>query len=504
MEQDNSAFSQSEELDQERNENFRHDNDLQEPPSLTEGGFSSVNTNYENIPLEENAVKKGRPPIPKHYFDVFTGSVIDRKFYKYFERSGVNPENVRDLSVLLRETQVPLRPLSYRKLDSSKTAKEMLEDINYLPTEPEKYAPSYTRWKWDKERYIQYGHWLYSAVAPPRDNEYRLNVKVIKQAAHLGLGAGIRPINNKFKKRTKFYEHINAIESRPLGAFDDWSTEKFIKHIQKIGKLTGKTPTHAILLEYAKINPFKNPSPDIIGRRIDGKGELVPAIEMAGYIDSRNWDEDDFYNWGVKVITANNGLDLNAYIINYLSSKRLGPNTSTISLKFGLNNFKQRVRKDFEERKANENEARDRKLVEIEQLIRSENHLEELFESAESEVDLIKIYAKYQVVHSLCPEWEESTKIIVSTRGSQDASFIGSIRKLNNSISAGDIESAALYLDVFDDIWPMDGYEETLKLDDGFEEFRELQRQRDRASKIKKRERKEQSRKTGKIPYQLN
>jgi hypothetical protein len=495
MEHELRESEKPDELRPNLNQFYNLEQDLQSPPSDFEGGFSSIPESEIVEPPENPEVPIPKPPKPKHYFDVFTGSVIDRKFYKYFERSGVNPENVRDLGVLLRETQVPMRPISYRKLDPSKTAKEILEDENYHPTEPEKYAPSYTRWKWDKERYIQYGRWLYSAVAPPRENEYRINLKVIKQAAHLGLGAGLRPIKNKFGKRTKFYEHINAIESRPSGAFDDWSTENFIKYIQKIGKLTGKTPTHAILLAYARKNPFKNPSPDIIGRRIDGKGELLPAIELAGYLDSRNWDEDDYYSWGVKVMIANNGLDLNAYIINYLSSKRLGPITSTISLKFGLNNFKQRVRKDFEERKTDENEARNRKLAEIEQLLRSGNQPEGLFESAESEEDLIKIYAKYQVVHSLCPHWEESTKIIVSTRGFHETNFIGSIRKLNNAITAGDIESAALYLDVFDDIWPIDGYVETLKLDEGYDEFRENQRQRDRASQAKKRERREQNRK---------
>jgi hypothetical protein len=82
-------------------------------------------------------------------------------------------------------------------------------------------------------------------------------------------------------------------------------------------------------------------------------------------------------------------------------------------------------------------------------------------------------YSKYIVINHLCPDWEESTKIIVSTRGFQDAGFIRSIRKLNNAITAGDIESAALYLDTFDEIWPLNEYMEKFKLGEDYKEFYE-------------------------------
>jgi hypothetical protein len=492
MEQDNPAFNRSEELDQDRNENFRHDNDLQEPPSVIEGGFSSVITNDASSSIEETTAKIGRPPKPKHYFDVFTGSVIDRKFYKFFERSGVNPENVRDLGVLLRETQVPKRPTSYRRLDTSKSASELSQFNQNEYSAPESYTQSKV-WNWPEERYKRYGRWLNKSVATSNINHHQLNEKVIKQAAKLGLGPGTSPLEDTFGSVRNFYKEINAKQSPVRGRFNDWSTEKFIKHIQKVGQKTGRRPSREILKEWSKSNPWAYPSPKTIARNFGG--ELSSALELSGYKNIRNWTPEDYIDWGVKFMKANNGMEITWYPLHYLSTKDVGPSAHAVKENVGLQQFKDQAKVEYLTEIAAEEEERQRKLAEIEEMLGSEKLPRELFESAESENDLIYIYAKYQVVRSLCPESEESTKIIVSTRGFYEVGFVGSIRKVNNAISTGDIESAALCLEVFDDIWPIDGYMETLKLDEGYDEFREYQRQRDKVRTAKNKERREQNRK---------
>jgi hypothetical protein len=473
MEQDNPAFNKSEDLDQDRNENFRHDNDLQEPPSVFEGGFSSVNTNYENIPLDENSVKKGRPPKPKYYFDVFTGSVIDRKFYKYFERSGVNPENVRDLGVLLRETQVPLRPLSYRKLDSSKTAKEMQADASEEPIEAEKYNMQ-RYWNWPEERYKRYGRWLNKAAASNEGfAKYNLTKPIVLQAARLGLGPGRRGVENFYGSFTGFYKSIEITQTQMKGQFDDWTIDRFIKHLQWVEDQCGQRPTREVINDFARSKPWVYPTARIIAERIGGGQNLGPALELAGYLDIRNWEESDYLDWGVKFMKANNGLAISTPSLDYVSKKHLGPSPTSVADFFGIRNFTSKVKKQYEVEIAVEKNRKEQKLLELYKLLEIGSLPESLFENAKSEDDLILFYSKYIVINHLCPDWEESTKIIVSTRGFQDAGFIRSIRKLNNAITAGDIESAALYLDTFDEIWPLNEYMEKFKLGEDYKEFYE-------------------------------
>jgi hypothetical protein len=148
-----------------------------------------------------------------------------------------------------------------------------------------------------------------------------------------------------------------------------------------------------------------------------------------------------------------------------------GPTASTIKNRFGINNFKERVNHLYRSELEAESERKIQKIAEIDAGLKNEKIPRELFETAETEDDLILIYSKFIVIHHLCPEWDESTKIIVSTRGFQDAGLIRSIRKINNAINAGDVESAALYLDVFDIIWPLNCYIEALKLGDDYSRF---------------------------------
>jgi hypothetical protein len=463
------------------NQFYNLEQDLQSPPSDFEGGFSSIPESEIVEPSENQDVPTPKPTKPKHYFDVFTGSVIDRKFYKYFERSGVNPENIMDLGSLLRETKVPERPFSYKRFDTSKSAKELLQDRQNEHSTPEKYTQRKV-WNWSEERYKRHGRWLYNAVSSPnRNGEKHINKEVIFQANRLGLGPGKKPIIKTLGGISKLYELINAKEVYSIGAFDNWPIAKFIKHIQWVGAQVGKKPTRELLNDYARSNPWRYPSARIIETRLSDKLDFMsPALELSGYMEPRYWSREDYLYWGVKFMKANGGLEISSPILNYLSPSDLGPSSKSIRIKFGINNYKQQVKEAYESELAEEKEKRVSRLYEIEQAIQSDRLPDELFESAQSEDDILLYYAKYQVIHHLCPNWEESTKIIVSTRGFLETNFIGSIRKLNNAITAGDIESAALYLDVFDDIWPMSEYMQTYKLNYGYAEYRKVLAEKDK------------------------
>jgi hypothetical protein len=453
------------------NQFYNLEQDLQSPPSDFEGGFSSIPESEIVEPSENQDVPTPKPTKPKHYFDVFTGSVIDRKFYKYFERSGVNPENVLDLSSLLRETQVPKRPLSYRKLDPTKTANKLLDSLDSNTDKPEKYTQR-RFWSWSEDRYKRYGRWLYKAAAPPSNiKESQLNEHIFYQAYTLGLGPGRTVFQDKFGSLSKLYESLKIDKVHQIGTFDDWTSEDFIKYLKNVGRNIEGKPTLPILWDYSRKNPHKNPSPVVIASRIGGGKKIGPAIELAGYFDIYNWTDDDYLDWGTKLMKANNGLEISTPILIYLSLVDKGPTASTIKNRFGINNFKEQVNHLYRSELETESERKIQKIAEIDAGLKNEKIPRELFETAETEDDLILFYSKFIVVHHLCPEWDESTKIIVSTRGFQDAGLIRSIRKINNAINAGDVESAALYLDVFDIIWPLNCYIEALKLGDDYSRF---------------------------------
>lgn len=80
----------------------------------------------------------------------------------------------------------------------------------------------------------------------------------------------------------------------------------------------------------------------------------------------------------------------------------------------------------------------------------------ELFNDVRSENEMLVRYAKYIVVDNLQPQWALNTKLTIATTGFSDRGFSGSIRKNNNAITAADIESTALFLNVFDCIWAVD------------------------------------------------
>jgi hypothetical protein len=91
---------------------------------------------------------------------------------------------------------------------------------------------------------------------------------------------------------------------------------------------------------------------------------------------------------------------------------------------------------------------------------------EVLLEDTESESETIKKATKYMVVDELIPWCLEETKIRISSTGYSKKSFEQSIRRKNNHIKSGDIENAALYLGVFDFVFPPDeSYLETLKVE---------------------------------------
>jgi hypothetical protein len=187
---------------------------------------------------------------------------------------------------------------------------------------------------------------------------------------------------------------------------------------------------------------------------------------MAGYPDVKNWGAEDLVTWGVSFMKANDGMLPSQSMIDYLSSKKLCPSASTVANRFdrSLVGYQAELKAAHDKRTLEERTEREAILA----TIKSGQLPPELFQNTKTEAQRLVNYARYIVADELLSKDMVVTKISIGAMNTDSVirdGFVRSIRKNNPAITAGDIESTALYLGVFDYIWPMDDYMETLCID---------------------------------------
>lgn len=394
----------------------------------------------------------------KHYFDVSNGEVLAGKqeLNEYVAQEDVNPEHILGLGALLRQNND-------------------LPGENFDTVNPQ---------EWSRERLIEYGRWLYCVVEPPANNkENRLNRDIITRARNLGLAPGYKTIKRIFGSAGQFYVDIEASDTDIRGKFDNWSIEDFVGYIKRT--VGDRKPSRAILNQSRKGNP-NNPGPKLIHERFQPIGGVRKLFELAGYQVTELWERDDYINWGVNVMQANDGLLPTTTMANYFSRKGHGPSGKAIIDNFNLiSEYQKLVARQYYDKEQQDSEERTQKLFEVSKDISNGVIPSELFTSGGQRADFRAVvallgenetilrYAKYKVVESVDPEIPIESKLIISKDGIPYRGFVAAIKKHSkNAISEGGVEYAALVLEVFDDIWPMDSHLETLKLDDEFHKYR--------------------------------
>jgi hypothetical protein len=94
-----------------------------------------------------------------------------------------------------------------------------------------------------------------------------------------------------------------------------------------------------------------NPSGSFMHERFLNDGGFRGLLEKAGYPVIDLWVKDDFINWGVKFMASNQGVTPQALMLDFLSTKKMGPSAHTVIKKFDkkFRNFQEEVRKKYEE-----------------------------------------------------------------------------------------------------------------------------------------------------------
>ncbi len=318
---------------------------------------------------------------------------------------------------------------------------------------------------WSNEDYLTYGRWLNNLIRSGHESPPRLNQKVLRKGYALGIGPSIHRISamRRFGSTSKYYAELGASNTHRIGNFKNTSSKELVAYLRDVGSGLGRPPNVRDINRRAHNNPSR-PTSSIYYDRF-GLGGWNKARELAGFVVIDNWDDDDYYNWGVKFMKANEGLIPTARHIRILSGKKFGPSDRGVMIRFkSLKDYQRVVWSRFEEMKLAQ-EQRDESLrEEIAVKISTEEIPSELFEDVGTEQELFARYAKYNVVDALLPDLDGQRKINVASEAYEDVSYAGSIRKINDAITVGDIESTASYLGLFDYIWDIDTLSEKLKL----------------------------------------
>jgi hypothetical protein len=429
----------------------------------------------------------------KHYFDISNGEVLagQDERQRYLE-AGAEAAHIVDLGALLRDPTPHIDPCTadYEKIDTS---------------------------DWSRERFGAFTRWLGRIVPEPSNpREEKVTRAVLWHARQVGLGPGVHAIREEFGTYTNLYREARVGGTRVYGLFDDWDVSDAVAYVKKAGR-DGR-PKVADLKRLNRRNP-SNPKAEYLTERFRKIGGFSKLVELAGYPVIQNWDHDDYIDWGVRVMRANDGQVPSQSAIDYLSKQDKGPSASIVAKHFdSLSSFQMKVIAGFYDRQQ-EIESRDLSLLEaIGTGIREGAIPLELFSLSEHDpeadqeqrslvaeelkklygdkgvsaiveelgaTETLTRYAKFKVVKEVAP-WLGSDTAIAISRGLTDRkSFIAAVNKAA-SVSPGDVEHAALTEGVFDYIWPEDDAQlDALKLDAGYR--KELDRQKMNTRKLRER-----------------
>lgn len=370
--------------------------------------------------------------IPHRETDYFynvaePGIIVGDEAYQHAIETGAHPADLVSLTDLLTGT-----------VDSSETHQPL--DVN----------------DWDHNMYLAFGRWLITTVDAP------LRHRIIQNAYKLGLGPEPQRIYRKdpilgrprFHGYRDFYEQLDAKDTIRKGTYDTLSFADLMKHVKKHADhaaATGIRPTVGLFEQLAK--DYKGPS-DTTVRRMTGVsyGKL---LDMAGYPEPRNWTNDDYLEWGVKFMRANQGRLPYYGGIKELSGRFRGPSDVSIARRFGgIWSFQTAVEEQYQAYIDAQQEEENRKLTAIKHELEIGTMPEALFEDCDPPTALRRA-AQYWVSRHFFPAMSQERLLRLASTD-MISRFVQKIRQNNTALNLAHIEVAASELGVFDDIWPPD------------------------------------------------
>ncbi len=319
---------------------------------------------------------------------------------------------------------------------------------------------------WSRQDYIAFGKWLMNVA-----NEPLTHRRALLPAYNLGFGPEPQRIYRKdiatkekrFDGYADFYDQIGAKDAMRKGRFDHWDFLTLMKYVKKEADnaaAEGIRPTVAFFNKLAAKG--KGPSSHSVQRIADTPfGKL---IDMAGYPEPRSWSTDDFIDWGVRFTIANDGRLPYMAGIEELSKRFRGPSEASLRRRFGgIMSFQTVVTEAYEKHVKEAESLRQVKLDAIQLEIEAGTMPIEMIEIEDHDKMLLQA-GKYWIARKLIPHLSQEQLFKIATESLTTKAFVGRLTSRDPRVKQAHVEATATALGVVDDLWPMDGYKEYMRV----------------------------------------
>ena len=385
------------------------------------------------------------------YFNVQGGTLLVGQLAVMADiAAGAHPADIRSLPELLAGPERIVGP-------------KVFEPIPYIkPDTVEEGAAEKTTniKKWDGSEDVITAKWLHGVVKQ-YSPEKVLSEEVIIRAGYLNLLPRIKYFKSRDGGLVGLYRDAKLENTRTRSLFDHWTTEDYVNYIRKLAQKKGDKPSGNDI--EAASRQVGNPSVNQICGRF---GRLGTLLELAGYVHVLGWSRDDFIDWGVRFMEANDGKLPNSRTMAILSVRHLGPSFKSIYERDdfeSMYDFQTECIFAYERKMQYKKQLRETQLEEIYALLPNDKILNALAAGATNEQDLIRLFAKYKLVR----EYESYTpkkEIIRTCRAKSSKGLVSLIMRSTEDVTAADIETQAEILGLHDTIWPMSGYLQNLNV----------------------------------------
>jgi hypothetical protein len=310
---------------------------------------------------------------------------------------------------------------------------------------------------WDRDCCLELGRLVVAAIE--RDGERRSMTRLhISRLEILGQAPGQKLFYEFFDNFSNFKREVGSPIRYDRVLYADWGINEVVQYAEQTKKELGRLP---IIADYQQLfNEGRGPSFALIEARARGIRKLNDRL---GYPDTKDWEKIDFVDWGVDVMSANPGNDFSLNLIDALAAEGRGPSQHTIKRCVRWSSLRKEVENEFQTRPEVKRQERTAKLRQYRSMI--EQGTMPINSIAITDDELLSVGARYAVIQDCAADLAVDRKLRICSVPPDR--FVRYLRRSRPTLSAGDIELAAILLNLFDDIWPVDGSIEHLYVPQG-------------------------------------
>lgn len=334
-------------------------------------------------------------------------------------------------------------------------------------TDPMEYSD------WDSADDIPVVKWLHGLIRDAREGrKAAISHAALTRAGYLGITPRITYFSNRPGGVQGMYAEAELRDVKMRGYFDTWANQDFVDYVQELGRELGRKPQHNDFVEHARI--AGNPSDYHMEQRF---GKPSTLLELAGWVNVKEWSTNDFIDWGVHFMFVNNGLLPTSRHLRYVSaySRGIGPGTDAIYDEEGFTSIM-----DFQTKVADEYSRQSLFQQQVEKLLLEQSQLDAdsdplvrgLVDSSEGSEELLQMYAKFVLVSALLPELGPSEQKSLC-RMKKPIHFAERVLRLDPRIKLADVETMAASLGVTHIVWAQDHTKDPLRVANWPEEWAE-------------------------------